>query len=143
MSIIQGSFSNIDSEYQVIGSIISALERTGFLLSGIHTSGENSCHDWTVAYRKSYSSFEVFCANAKADYREACSNQQNGSPHLDWDSTNFSLTNQQLYVLLYTLNDGTPRNEIYQAGWALHIPEDTADDVTLIKNTLDILKGNE
>ena len=142
-SIMRGSFSNIDSEYQVIGSVISALERTGFLLSGIQTSGEDSGHDWTVAYRKSYSSFEAFCANAMADYREACSNQQSGSPHLDWDSTSFSLTNQLLFVRLYALNDSTPRHEIYRAGWALHIPEDMADDDALIKNALDILKEYE
>ena len=51
-NVIRGSFSNIDAEYQVIGNIISELANLGFHLVGINTSGENSGHDWTVAYKK-------------------------------------------------------------------------------------------
>ncbi len=141
--IVRGGFSNVDSGYRAIGNIISELERAGFLLTGINTSGEDSGHDWTVAYRKSYSSFEEFCVNAVTDYQEACSARPSGSPQLDWDSTGFSLTNQRLFVRLFALNCGTPVHRIYRAGWALRIPEDMDDDDALIKGTLNILRKYE
>lgn len=139
---IRGSFSNIDAEYQVIGNIISELANLGFLLVGISTSGENSGHDWTVAYEKSYLSFDEFSKHAKTDYQEACSNQDPSSPHLDWDSTSFLLTNR-LSIRLYALNDGTPEHNIYRAGWAIHIPEDMTDDDALFQKTQDVLKRYE
>ena len=141
-NIIRGSFSNIDSEYQVIGSIISELANLGFHLAGVNTSGENSGHDWTVAYKKSYLSFDEFSKHAKTDYQEACSKQDPGSPHLDWDSTSFLLTNR-LSIRLYTLNDGTPERNIYRAGWAIFIPEDMTDDDELFRKTQDVLRRYE
>ena len=141
-NVIRGSFSNIDAEYQVIGSIISELENLEFHLTGINTSGENSGHDWTVAYKKIYLSFDEFSKYAKTDYQEACSKQDASSPHLDWDSTSFLLTNR-LSIRLYTLNDGTPEHNIYRAGWAVFIPEDMTDDDELFQKAQDVLRRYE
>ena len=141
-NVIRGSFSNIDAEYQVIGNIISELANLGFHLVGINTSGENSGHDWTVAYKKSYLSFDEFSKHAKSDYQEACSKQAPGSPHLDWDSTSFLLTNR-LSIRLYALNDGTPGHTVYRAGWAVVIPEDMTDDDELFQKTQDVLRRYE
>ena len=142
-STMRGGFSGVDSEYRAIGSVISELEQAGFLLNGINTSGEDSGHDWTVAYRKSYSSFEAFCAKAMTDYQEACLAQPSGSPQLDWDSTGFTLTNQRLFVRLFALNSGAPDHKIDRAGWALRVPEDMDAEDALIVRTLDILKKYE
>lgn len=140
--VIRGSFSNIDAEYQVLGNIISELENLGFHMAGINTSGENSGHDWTVAYKKSYLSFDEFSKYAKTDYQEACSKQNSGSPHLDWDSTSFLLTNR-LSIRLYTLNSAATEHNIYRAGWAIFLPEDMTDSDELFQKTQNVLRKYE
>ena len=139
IQLIRGSISNLDTEYQVIGKIISELENLGFHQIGVSTSGETSGHDWTVAYKSSYNSFDDFLRNAKNDYFAACSKQEAGSPSLDWDSTTFQLSGP-IAIRLYALNDGTSEHKIYQAGWSIRIPKDVTGNNELLEKTQDVLR---
>ena len=139
--LLRGSFSNMDPEYQGIGNVIAELTNMGFHLTGISTSGEDSGHDWTVAYRRSYGSFEEFTRCARSDYQEVCEKRETGSPHPDWDSTSFLLTNR-FSVRLFALNDGTPSHKVYRAGWSIHIPEELAED-ELLRKTEALLRSYE
>lgn len=139
-SIMRGTFSNSYADYETIREIISKLEKLGFNQAGIKTSGEDSGHDWTAAYRKSYASFDDFSEHARKDYQEACAKQEAGSPHLDWDSTRFMLINQWP-VYLFAHNDRT--GIIYKTGWAIHVPENIAADDEFLQATLNVLKKYE
>ena len=80
-------------KYKIIEDVISVLEKRGFYLKSISTSGQCSGHDCIDAFNHDYATFEDFMENAREDFKEK-KECIKGFAELDWSCSHFHLFNE-------------------------------------------------
>lgn len=140
---LSGKLRASSPKYQTIESAIKLLERQGFVLKQIHTSGETSSHMWCVGFNRKYESFQEFLEKASPDYCRFASERQDSGPHREWTSTNFRLVNADNVLVNISIveedGDISPRTADFCIRIPKVVPPEKKTEIIRIRDELTAL----